>query len=377
MILFRLILIVGMLAISTLAVAQEKPNIVFIMADDLGLGDVSYYNEVIQKTDAIVKTPAIDSLAEQGVWFNDAHSATSLCSPTRYCVMSGNMNYRSYAKWGVWGTFRESPFRPGEATLASVPKSAGYSTAFIGKWHLGGDFRNKKDGSIFRHHGKLRSDHSVDVSEMVGGGPASLGFDYSLTIPCGIQGPVYTVYENGKWLPANDESKLVFLTEKNAIHPKIVSDKGPGPGDSHFDTREIGKLISQKASDFIERQNGSKPFFLCYWSPHVHLPHFPTDEFDGKKIANQTPSRHLDTLLDLDQQVARIISSLKKANQFDNTLIILTSDNGGLSPKATLKSGHDPSGGYRGFKNSAFEGGHRVPYIATWPGHIQPGTFCN
>lgn len=357
--------------------AHDNPNIVFIMADDLGLGDVSYYNEELQKKAAVVKTPAMDALAKEGLWFTDAHSATSLCSPTRYCVMSGNMNYRSYAKWGVWGMCRESPFKPGEATLGSVAKDAGYSTGFIGKWHLGGDFLDSKTGIVFRFKGKNKPGMTIDVTKMVGGGPNSIGFDYSVTLPCGIQGPFYTAYENGKWLPMKPESKIIYVDKTTALDPKFVSDKGPGLGDSQWNTREIGKLLSSKAVDFINEQSDEKPFFLCYWSPHVHLPHTPTDEFDGKKISGATPSRHLDTLLDLDQQIARIVAALKAKGLYKSTLIVLTSDNGGLGAKGSIKSGHDSSGEWRGFKNSPHEGGHRVPFVVVWPDHVKPGTVSD
>lgn len=364
------------LGLSDLA-ADERPNIVFIMADDLGLGDVSHYTETLQGKDAIVKTPAMDQLAREGLWFTDAHSSTALCSPTRYCVMSGNMNYRSYAPWGVWGTFRMSPFKPREATLGRVAKQAGYKTGFVGKWHLGGDFLHSESGEVFRNHGKSRPDMKVDMTKMVGGGPPSIGFDYSLTLPCGIQGPYYAVYENGTWFPLASDSKIIFVDKQSAIDPAFVADKGPGLGDSNWDAREIGKLISSKAVDFIDENSGDEPFFLCYWSPHVHVPHTPTKEFDGKQVAGATPVKHLDTLIDLDQQVARIVAALKKNNEYENTLIVLTSDNGGLGFKRTREAGHDSSGQWRGFKNSPHEGGHRVPFVVVWPGTVKPGTVSD
>lgn len=357
--------------------STERPNVVLIMADDLGLGDVSHYTETFRGKKSLVPTPAMDALARDGMWFTDAHSATALCSPTRYCVMSGNMNYRSYAPWGVWGSFRESPFKSGEATLGRVAKQAGYSTGFVGKWHLGGDFLDSKTGDVYRKNDRNDPKTTVDMTKMVGGGPQSIGFDYSLTLPCGIQGPTYCVYENGDWFLLKPDSKMIFVDKATAIDPKFVSDKGPGLGDSNWDAREIGKLLSAKAVDFVDQHAHKDPFFLCYWSPHVHLPHTPTDEFDGLKIAGTTPSRHLDTLRDLDQQVARIVKSLKTNNVYDNTLIIFTSDNGGLGTGASVKAGHDSSGEWRGFKNAPHEGGHRVPFVAVWPGHIEAGSVSD
>ena len=354
----------------------ERPNIVLIMADDMGLGDISYHAEKFQQKKPIVQTPAMDGLARDGMWFSDAHSATSLCSPTRYCVMSGNMNYRSYAPWGVWGSFRKSPFEKGRATLGTVASSAGYKTGFIGKWHLGGDFLDSKSGEIYRNNKRKFKTATVDLTKMVGGGPSSVGFGYDFTIPCGIQGPIYAAYENNKWFPLADDSKIIFLDRESAIDPKFVSDKGPGLGDSAWDTREIGKLLSGKAVDFIDR-NSDSPFFLYYCSPYVHIPHCVTDDFDGKKIAGATPSNHLDALVDLDCQVARIVNKLKEIGLYDNTLIILTSDNGGLGQRKSIKAGHDPSGGWRGFKNSPHEGGHRVPFVVTWKQQETAGKTCD
>jgi len=357
------------------ATAKEKPNIVVIMADDLGLGDVSYHVRKQQKKKPLFETPNLDALAKESLWFTDGHSATSLCSPTRYCIMSGNNNYRSNAFWGVWGTFRETAFKKGEATLGSVVQKAGYKTGFIGKWHLGGDFPTKKrKSSIYRGGTGKDSLKKVDLTKMVGGGPKDNGFDYDFTVPCGIQGPVYTVYENQNWYPLSKDSEIIFFDKDSAIHPKDITSKGPGPGDSAWDSRELGKLISEKAVNFIKEEAGKKPFFLYYCSHSVHVPHCPPDEFDGKKVKGTTPSAHLDMVVEFDLQVKRIIDALKETGVYDNTLIIVTSDNGGLGvDKDTRSSGHRSSGGWAGHKNSPLEGGHRVPFFAVWKDHIKPG----
>ncbi len=373
------VLTLGVMQASAINVAgadqPKRPNIVVIMADDLGLGDVSHHVRVHQKKAPIIETPAIDALARQSLWFTDGHSATSLCSPTRYCMMSGNNNYRSNAPWGVWGTFRESAFVKGEATLGSVVQDAGYATGFIGKWHLGGDFRDIKSGGVYR--GKKRGvdlSEEVDLSRWLGGGPSSWGFDYDFTLPCGIQGPFYTAYENDDWYPLSEKSEIVFLNKSNAVNPKDLTSKGIGMGDSAWDAREMGKLLSSKAVDFIgSHANKDKPFFLYYCSPMCHVPHCPPKEFDGKKIKGATPSAHLDMVLDLDQQINRIVKALKNNGQFENTLIVMTSDNGGLMVGATRKSGHDVAGGFNGSKNSPLEGGHRTPFFAVWKDHIRRG----
>jgi arylsulfatase A-like enzyme len=369
-------------AILTAAVALQaaaKPNIVVIMADDVGLGDISHHVRTFMNREPVFETPAIDSLAKDGMWLTDGHSATALCSPTRYCVMSGNNNYRSHSPWGVWNTFAETPFRSGEATLGSVVRDAGYTTGFIGKWHLGGDFKTADGTSIFRGKDHGARPGQVDMSRMVGGGPQSFGFDYSFTLPCGIQGPVYTAYQNGKWHPLGKDSQIVFLSEENAINPKDISSKGPGPGDSNWDAREIGKLISARAVDFIHAHAGKKPFFLYYCSPMAHKPHCPPDEFDGRKVAGSTPSRHLDCVVDLDGQIARIIRALKDKGVYENTLFIFMSDNGGLVnvDPDDKGLGYNSAGGWAGGKNSPLEGGHRVPFIAVWPERIQAGSISD
>lgn len=372
----------GMVLFAGLALqlqAAERPNVVVVMADDVGLGDISHHVRTFMGRKPVFETPAIDSLAKDGMWLTDGHSATSLCSPTRYCVMSGNSNYRSYAPWGVWNTFAESPFRSGEATLGSVVRDAGYATGFVGKWHLGGDFMSADGKTVFRGKDHGASPDQVDVTRMVGGGPQSCGFEFSFTLPCGIQGPVYTACQNGKWHPLGEGSEIVFLDESNAINPKDITSKGPGPGDSNWDTREIGKVLSSKAVGFIDAHAGKESFFLYYCSPMAHKPHCPPDEFDGRKVAHSTPSRHLDCVVDLDCQVARIIGALKKNGVYENTLFVFMSDNGGLvnvdpDDKAV---GYNSAGGWAGGKNSPLEGGHRVPFIVSWPGRVQAGSVSD
>ncbi|WP_111979230.1 sulfatase family protein [Algibacillus agarilyticus] len=355
----------------------KTPNVVVILADDIGVGDISYYTDRFMDKSAVVRTPNLDQLAADGVWFNDAHSATALCAPTRYAVMSGNNNYRSYAPWGVWGAFKPNAISRSELTLGRVAKRAGYKTGFVGKWHLGGDFKLKNRDKIYRgdDRGLL---NQVDLTHVAGGGPADMGFEYSFMLPAGIQGPTYLAYENEKWYPLTADSSIVHINENNVLDPRIISDKGPGMGDSHWDTKNIGHVISQKAVDFVNQQTTNKPFLLYYASPMAHRPHIPPATFDGVAVAGAAPSAHLDMVVELDLQVARIINALKDQGVYDNTLIIFTSDNGGLANvPASLKAGHKQSGIYRGGKNAAHEGGHRVPFIAVWPNHIPSGQFKN
>ena len=354
--------------------AVEKPNIVFILADDVGLGDVSFHARNIQKKDPFVETPTIDAMAAQGLWFTDGHSSTALCAPTRYATMSGNNNYRSYAPAGVWSTFAPSAFKQGEATLGTVVRDAGYRTGFIGKWHMGGDFYVPNSKTIYRgpKNGDLTG--KVDVTRWAGSGPRYCGFDYDFISPCGVQGPLYLLYENERWHKWAEDSEIVFFNEDVAKFPKDVSDKGPGPGDSNWDARELGDRFSAKAVEFIKASATEKePFFLYYCASAVHRPHRPPQQLDGKQIKGSTPTSHLDMLTELDMQVKRIVDALKATGEFENTLFVFTADNGGLTDSEAGKLGYDQGGGWNGSKNTPLEGGHRVPFFAVWPGHIQPG----
>lgn len=355
--------------------SAKQPNIVFIMADDFGLGDVGRQHEERTGQPALTPTPTLDALANEGLWFSDAHSPTALCSPTRYAVMTGNYNYRSYAPWGVWGTFRPTAITEEDATLGLVAKAGGYSTGFVGKWHLGGDFYKTGTEKVFR--GDDRSGHplDVDMSKWIAFGPQDLGFDYDYTLPTGVQGPIYMAFENGLWAPLGEDSELIHYDEVSGKDPLFVADKGPGPGDSEWDAYEINEILAEKAVGFIER-NASKtrPFFLCYWSPAVHIPHTPPLELDGRKIRGTTPTHHTDMVRVFDWEVEQIVDALKDAGVYEDTIIILTSDNGGLWDVEASKAGHLSNGGVRGTKNHPWEGGHLVPLIVTWPPVIAPNT---
>lgn len=354
----------------------DLPNIVIIMADDVGPGDISSHHRKYTKKPALVETPTIDQLAMQGISFSDAHSPTALCSPTRYSVMSGNLPHRSYAPWGVWQKFRPSPFTKNDATLGRVAKQAGYNTGFIGKWHLGGDFYKKNSKEIFRGYdmaGEVIL--PVDLTKWVDGAPRNVGYDYDFTVPSGVQGPIYLAYENSVWYPLDKNSKIINVNKKTALEPKTVSDKGPGMGDSHWNTRNINMLIANKAKHFI-RSNANKkePFMLTYWTPSVHIPHMPPESMAGEKMKDTTINAHLDMMKVLDKEVEIIINTLKETDQFENTLLIFTSDNGGLPDGKAERHGHNSSGEWSGHKNKALEGGHRVPLIAVWPGKIKANT---
>lgn len=353
------------------ATGADRPNVIVIMADDIGLGDLGFHHRERTGDAPQAATPTIDALAEGGLWLTDAHSPTALCSPSRYSVMTGNYTYRSYTPWGVWQSFRRSPVTENDATLGSVARAAGYTTGFIGKWHMGGDFAMLEGEGIYRGEDRGDTPLNVDATRWIAGGPQDRGFDYDFTVSCGVQGPFYVPYENGEWYPLGPDSELINLNENTAKDPFFVSDKGPGTGDSNWDARSLNILMATKAADFIHASAGDDPFLLTYWTSAVHIPHAPPEQLDGEPMKNTTPTPHMDMIRVLDWEVATIVKALRDTGTYENTLIVFTSDNGGLSAGT---GDHYSSGGYRGTKNQPYEGGHRVPFIAAWPGVIEPGS---
>ncbi|MEO0793875.1 MAG: arylsulfatase [Verrucomicrobiota bacterium] len=369
--LIRTLTIAALASAASLAFG-DRPNIVLIMADDFGPGDVGRQHQERTGNPALSPTPTLDALADAGMWFDDAHSPTSLCSPSRYAMMTGNYNYRSYAPWGVWGTFRPTAITENDATLGRVAQEEGYYTGFVGKWHLGGDFYQKGSTKFYRGDDRGDTPLNVDMSKWIANGPQDMGFDYDYTLPTGVQGPVYVAFENGVWAPLNEKSELIHYDKHSAKDPFFVSDKGPGTGDSEWDAYKLPEILAEKAVGFIDRASKKQPFFLCYWSPAVHIPHTPPKMLDGKKIRGTTPTHHTDMNRVLDWEVEQIVDALKANGVYDNTLIIFTSDNGGLSDVKAAKAGHLSNGGLvRGTKNHAHEGGHLVPLIVVWPGVVE------
>lgn len=361
------IVLFNLLFILSLTVyANNRPNVIVVLADDLGVGDVSYYRQ-LHSDNIIVETPNIDKLAREGVVFTQAHTPAALCAPSRYGIMTGNSCYRSRAPLGVWGSYEESPVKDTDLTLGRLMQSAGYHTSFFGKWHLGGDYyRLSNPTQIYR---APRSNHEtdVDITRMVDG-PRQKGFDYSFTLPAGIQDMPYAMYENGEMVPISDDSEVTFITQAMMDKINVKLDKEEGLGDSNWDPHLMGPVLVNKAVDYINnRSNQKEPFFMYYCSQAVHLPHTPADFMDGVKIKGTTPSAHLDMVKELDVQMGMIIKALKARDIYNNTIFVFTSDNGGLNPAATRNSGHMSSSIYRGGKNTPYEGGHLVPFIVSWP----------
>lgn len=370
----RTLIVSGLLAMN--ALAADKPNIIFILTDDVGYGDVGCYGATH------VKTPNIDRLAREGLRFTDAHATASVCTPTRYAFMTGRYAWRQPGT-GIAPGNAPLLIQPGTTTVASLLKSAGYRTGVIGKWHLG-----------------LGDGEKTDYNRPLKPGPLELGFDYAFLIPAtGDRVPCVFVENHGVvgYDPA-DPIQVSFGTkignEPTGLDPDVKLKIQGGPG--HKDTvingiprigfmtggkaarwvdEDIADTLTAKAVKFIEA-NKAGPFFL-YFTPHdIHEPMVPHPRFRGTSDCGWRG----DVIHELDWTVGEVLATLDRLKLASNTLVLFTSDNGGAI-KNTYDDGTNPlhgrqkpNGSLRGFKASLYEGGHRVPFIARWPGRIPAGS---
>ena len=346
--LYPLPLILWLLAIPLLA--ECKPNIVFIMLDDLGYGDLSCYNP-----ESKIPTPHIDQLAAEGMRFTDAHSPGSVCVPARFGFLTG--------KYPILrnGYNRKKPIAQGTYTLPSMLKDAGYQTAMVGKWHNG--FWNVKGYA------------SKNVPEKLEGGPFGLGFDYYWGIPHSLDISAYFYIENDRPVALPTEpaklSKPSNESHWRTIQGKFWRKGLKAPGFKHENV--LGDFTDKAIAvinGFHQNTPGS-PFFL-YWSlAGPHTPWLPSEAFTEKSGAGM----YGDFLMNIDAEIGRVMETLRQNGLFENTLICLSSDNGPVwFDKDVEKFGHKSSGPLRGIKSGLYEGAHRMPLIATWPGVIEAGT---
>lgn len=329
---------------------SSKPNIVYILADDMGYGDVSVLNK-----DAAWTTPNLDKLASEGVSFTDAHSGSAVCSPTRYGILTGRYAWRSTLKNGVLWSWDTPLIEPDRMTVGQLLKSKGYSTACVGKWHLGLGWRYFKDHP-----------DSVDFSLPLTGGPMTNGFDYFYGIPASLDIPPYVYIKND--LPTKVPVKYTRNEDKYGWWRN-------GLTGSDFHHEQVLPHLTNKVVDFIDQHMAKKtgdPFFIYFPLPAPHTPILPTKEFKGKSGTNP----YGDFVLQVDWTVGEVMKALSAHGIAENTVFIFTSDNG-CSPEANFEVlsdfGHDPSYIYRGTKADIFEGGHRVPFIVRWPAKVDGG----
>ncbi len=330
---------------------KNKPNIVVILADDMGVDSVAALNEKCG-----IPTPHLDKLLKQGTHFTDAHSGSAVCSPTRYGVLTGRYSWRSRLKRGIVGQWERPLIEKDRLTLPGMLKSQGYNTACIGKWHLGWNWPKKGGGFT----SKLKQ---IDFSKRIEGGPTGRGFDYYFGDDVPNWQP-YVWIENGKTLG---------IPNKNlSFPPQYVG--GKGIGIEGWDLEAVLPKITEKCVEYIGANAKKKdPFFLFFPMTSPHTPIAPSKHFQGKSGLN----RYADFLMQTDHCVGEVMKALEASGTAENTLLIFCTDNG-TSPKCKFeelrKKNTDLQNHWRGMKADAFEGGHRVPFIVRWPGHIKPGT---
>ncbi|MFD1614633.1 sulfatase family protein [Gelatiniphilus marinus] len=367
-----LILLLMLLNISSCLESEKKeelkPNIIYVLADDLGYGDISSYNENGQ-----IKTPHIDQLANEGITFTDAHTASAVCTPTRYSILTGRYNWRSTLKSSVLTGKSKALIPNSRTTVASMLKKQGYHTAFIGKWHLGWDWALKDEKNFGGSGWDANDFDNIDFTKPITNGPNDLGFTYAYGHSGSLDMAPYVYVENGRATLVPDS-----ITENTGKYTWWRK----GPTSKDFIHDDVTPNLFRKSFEFItEKAKDDNPFFLYLALPSPHTPILPTKEWLGKSHINP----YADFMMLIDAYMGQLTNTLKKAGIEDNTMVIFTSDNG-CSPEADYKvlkaKNHNPSYVYRGHKADIFEGGHRVPFIVKWPKRIAQGitskeTICS
>jgi len=356
-----------------LGICEEKsdrnPNIVIILADDLGYGDLTCYNP-----ESKVPTPNLDKLAAEGVRFTDSHSPSTVCTPTRYSLLTGQMAFRI----GMGGVFTGAGgpclIEEGRLTLPQMLRNKGYATACFGKWHVGMTFFDKNGNPINKNG--LEAVKRVDFSRPISGSPIHRGFDEFFGTACCPTTDWLYAYIDGDRVPVPPEGVL----DKTPLPKHAYSrDNRPGLIAPDYHLEDVDLVFLDKSKKFLEKHvksNPNQPFFLFHSMQAVHLPSFPADRFKGATKAGP----HGDFIFELDYIIGELMETLKRLRVEDNTLVIFSSDNGPeVSTVITMRRDHNHDGArpWRGMKRDQWEGGHRVPFIACWPGRIKPGSISN
>ncbi len=362
------------LALAIASHAAERPNIVIILADDLGYGSVGCYGA----DPALVRTPNIDRLAKEGRRFTDANTTSSVCTPTRYSLLTGRYCWRTSLKHETLSTFAPLLIEPARLNMASLLKQDGYATAAIGKWHLG---YGTSDGSP-----QWRTDYSAQLVP----GPLELGFDYHFSVPqnhgdaTGVFVENHFVYglRSGK-IPAGMKLPGPVPDDNDYQEPGPEAPKGRVlPIDApHRRNERVMAVLTEKATRWISQQSKDKPFFLYFAPVAVHEPVTPDKDIAGQSKAGLFG----DWIHELDRSVGHILETLEKQGFTNNTLVLFTSDNGGIKEPGqktrpetlAVNAGLVVNGPWRGGKTHVWEGGFKVPFIVRWPGHAPAGTTSN
>jgi len=332
--------------------AQEQkkrpPNLVIVLADDMGIGDPGCFNPQSK-----IATPYIDKLAAQGMRFTDMHSPSAVCSPTRYGLLTGRYCWRGPLKRSVCFGYDPLLIELGRLTLAALLKQFDFITAVIGKWHLG-----------------LGGDKQADYSKVLKPGPNQIGFDYFLGFPAALDMKPYVIVENDRAQAPPTAFMPASLTQR--LGGPGAWEAGPcAPGFKHV---EVQPRFAAKAVEFIGRQKKEKPFFLYFPLTGPHEPWVPTAEFRGKSKAGP----YGDFVQQMDATLGQIMKALDDGGHSDNTLLIFASDNGaGWLPEEIKFFQHKANLDWRGMKGDIWEAGHRVPFVVRWPGKVKPATVSD
>lgn len=353
--------------------AQEAslPNIVLVLADDLGYGDVRCNNP-----QGKIATPHIDRLAAAGMRFIDAHTTSSVCTPTRYSLLTGRYHWRTRLQSGVLGGLSPPLIAPGRLTVAELLRRRGYHTACVGKWHLGMEWARKPGTPGFDDNiEKGPEGWNVDFTRPIARGPNAVGFDYYFGISASLDMVPYTFIENDRVtaLPTVDRSFPLMLG-KEARRTR------PGPAAEKFEAVDVLPALTRRAVEYIGQRaadaRAGKPFFLYLPLNAPHTPIVPTPDWQGRSALNY----YGDFVMQVDATVGQVARALEEHGLAENTLLLVTSDNG-CSPEADfpalLAKGHHPSYIFRGHKADIWDGGHRVPLVVRWPGKVRPGSTCD
>jgi arylsulfatase A-like enzyme len=348
----------------TTGIAAGRPDIVFILADDLGYGDVACFNPQSR-----IPTPHIDGLAREGMRFTDAHSASAVCTPTRYGLLTGRYCWRTRLKSGVLGGFSKPLIDPRTPTVAAFLKERGYATAAFGKWHLGMDLAAATTAGL---PDKPDAGEATDPLDR---------FDYAAPIK---NGPVHRGFDRFFGISASlDMPPFIFVDDDRFVGRATVRKRWlrTGPAEPSFEAGLVVDAITKRAASFIRAQRGSSaPMFVYLALTAPHTPIVPRGEFIGRSQAGL----YGDFVAETDWAVGEILAALKDVGRETSSLVIFTSDNG-ASPGAqgdrpslpAAKNGHESNRPWRGAKSDIHEGGHRVPLVARWPGRTPAGSACH
>jgi arylsulfatase A len=319
------------------AKAAPRPNIVFIMADDMGYGDLGCYGATM------IKTPHCDRLAREGRRFTDAHTPAASCSPTRFGLLTGGYPWREGRVPGALSGNESYKLRDGEPTVANLLKGAGYATGCVGKWHLGTQLKRP-----------------VDWNAPLTPGPNTAGFDYYFGVINSHNQAPFVLVENDRILNLKPGQKIIVEGERDQTEGPRLRDENA------LETTQAAKAV-----EFIEK-NHDRPFFLYYAAAAVHDPYTPAPKWKGTSPVGV----YGDYVQEFDGAVGEVLSALDRLKLAENTIVVVTSDNGGQQGRGS-DAGHKVNGNLRGAKGTAWEGGHRVAYLLRWPGKVPAGTVCD